>query len=94
VKPNREMPFLYGNHVLKAHVGRMTQDTPEHQGVVVYSMSDVPLVGFLTNMSLFSQGFGVTAWSTTDSRKLGPTAIAVFHQEDVGVYLQEEDTMF
>jgi 60S ribosome subunit biogenesis protein NIP7 len=44
VKPNGEMPFLYGNHVLKAHVGRITQDTPEHQGVVVYSMSDIPLV--------------------------------------------------
>jgi hypothetical protein len=38
------MPFLYGNHVLKAHLGRITEDTPEHQGVVVYSMSDVPLV--------------------------------------------------
>jgi ribosome biogenesis protein Nip4 len=44
VKPNGEMPFLYGNHVLKAHVGRITQDTPEHQGVVVFSMSDIPLV--------------------------------------------------
>lgn len=44
VKPNGEMPFLYGNHVLKAHLGRITEDTPEHQGVVVYSMSDVPLV--------------------------------------------------
>jgi len=44
VKANGEMPFLYGNHVLKAHVGRITQDTPEHQGVVVYSMNDVPLV--------------------------------------------------
>jgi 60S ribosome subunit biogenesis protein NIP7 len=44
VKSNGEMPFLYGNHVLKAHVGRITQDTPEHQGVVVYSMNDVPLV--------------------------------------------------
>ena len=38
------MPFLYGNHVLKAHLGRITEDTPEHQGVVVYSMNDVPLV--------------------------------------------------
>ena len=38
------MPFLYGNHVLKAHLGRITEDTPEHQGVVVFSMSDVPLV--------------------------------------------------
>jgi 60S ribosome subunit biogenesis protein NIP7 len=50
VKPNGEMPFLYGNHVLKAHVGRITQDTPEHQGVVVYSMSDVPLVRFPGSM--------------------------------------------
>lgn len=47
VKPNGEMPFLYGNHVLKAHLGRITEDTPEHQGVVVYSMNDVPLVNEL-----------------------------------------------
>ncbi|KAI1793866.1 secretory pathway protein Sec39-domain-containing protein [Ganoderma leucocontextum] len=43
IKPNGEMPFLYGNHVLKAHLGRITEDTPEHQGVVVYSMNDTPL---------------------------------------------------
>lgn len=43
IKPNGEMPFLYGNHVLKAHLGRITEDTPEHQGVVVYSMNDIPL---------------------------------------------------
>lgn len=47
IKPNGEMPFLYGNHALKAHVGRISDDTPEHQGVVVYSMSDVPLVSIL-----------------------------------------------
>jgi hypothetical protein len=44
IKPNGEMPFLYGNHVLKAHLGRITEDTPEHQGVVIYSMNDTPLV--------------------------------------------------
>lgn len=44
VRPNGEMPLLYGNHVLKAHLGRMTEDTPEHQGVILYSMADVPLV--------------------------------------------------
>jgi hypothetical protein len=42
------MPFLYGNHVVKAHLGRITEDTPEHQGVVVFSMSDVPLVRVLS----------------------------------------------
>jgi 60S ribosome subunit biogenesis protein NIP7 len=46
VKPNGEMPFLYGGNIVKAHVGRWSEDCPEHQGVVVYSMgSDTPLVG-------------------------------------------------
>lgn len=62
------MPFLYGNHVVKAHLGKVTEDTPEHAGVVVYSMSDIPL------------GFGVTARSTIDTRKLDPTAVIVFNQ--------------
>ena len=44
VKANGEMPFLYGGHVLKAHVGRWSEDCPEHQGVVVLSMNDTPLV--------------------------------------------------
>ncbi|KAG9035832.1 ribosome biosynthesis protein nip7 [Tulasnella sp. JGI-2019a] len=82
VKANGEMPYLYGNHVVKAHLGRITEDTPEYQGVVIYSMSDVPL------------GFGVTAKSTIDTRKLDPTAIIVFHQADVGEYLRDEDTLF
>jgi len=36
------------------------------------------------------QGFGVTARSTIDTRKLDPTAIIVFHQSDVGEYLRDE----
>jgi 60S ribosome subunit biogenesis protein NIP7 len=44
VKQNGEMPFLYGGNVLKAHVGRWSEDCPEHQGVVVLSMTDTPLV--------------------------------------------------
>lgn len=44
VKQNGEMPFLYGGHVVKAHVGRWSEDVPEHQGVVVLSMNDTPLV--------------------------------------------------
>lgn len=44
IKPNGEMPFLYGGNILKAHVGRWSDDCPEHQGVVVYSMDDTPLV--------------------------------------------------
>ena len=44
VKPQGEMPFLYGGHVLRAHVGRWTEDMVQHQGVIVCSMNDTPLV--------------------------------------------------
>ncbi len=29
VKPSSEMRFLYGNHVLKAGLGRITDNTPQ-----------------------------------------------------------------
>ncbi|PJF17833.1 60S ribosome subunit biogenesis protein NIP7 [Paramicrosporidium saccamoebae] len=32
IKPTAEMSYLYGNHILKAHVAKMTEDVPEHQG--------------------------------------------------------------
>lgn len=38
------MSYLYGNHILKAHVAKMTEDVPEYQGVVVFNMNDIPLV--------------------------------------------------
>lgn len=82
IKANGEMPFLYGNHVLKAHIGRMSDDIPEHAGVLVYSMHDVPL------------GFGVSAKSTNEARNLAPTGIVAFRQGDIGEYLREEDTLF
>lgn len=82
IKPNGEMPFLYGNHVLKAHVGKMSDDIPEHAGVIVFSMHDVPL------------GFGVSAKSTTEAKSLQPTSIVAFRQGDIGEYLREEDTLF
>ena len=66
------MSFFYGNHLLKSGLGRITENTPANQGVVVYSMSDVPL------------GFGVAAKSTQDCRKLDPSSIVAFHQADVG----------
>jgi len=82
VKPNGEMPFLYGGNIVKAHVGRWSEDCPEHQGVVVLGMDDTPL------------GFGVTARSTAEARKMDPTSIVTFRQGDVGEYLREEDTLF
>lgn len=82
VKANGEMPYLYGGNVLKAHVGRWSEDCPEHQGVIVLSMNDTPL------------GFGVSARSTAEARKLDPTGIVTFRQADIGEYLREEDTLF
>lgn len=82
VKPSSELTFLYGNNVLKAGLGRITENTPQYQGVVVYSMADAPL------------GFGVTAKSTQECRKLPATDVVVFHQADVGEYLREEDSQF
>lgn len=82
IKANGEMPFLYGGHIVKAHVGRWSEDCPEHQGVVVYSMNDTPL------------GFGVTARSTAEARRLDPTGIAAFRQADCGEFLRDEDTLF
>jgi 60S ribosome subunit biogenesis protein NIP7 len=76
------MPFLYGGNVLKAHVGRWSQDCPEHQGVVVYSMEDIPL------------GFGVTAKSMVATQQLDPTGIVCFRQADCGEYLRDEDSLF
>ncbi len=72
LKPSAEMQYLYGNNVLKSGLGRITESTPAKSGVVVLSMSDVPL------------GFGVTAKSTAECRGMDPTGVAVYHQADVG----------
>ncbi|KAE9601994.1 putative PUA-like domain, ribosome biogenesis factor, NIP7 [Lupinus albus] len=76
-----EMSFLYGNHVLKSAIGRITENIAPGDGVVVFSMSDVPL------------GFGIAAKSTQDCRKLDPNAIVVLHQGDLGEYLRMEDEL-
>lgn len=81
VKSSAEMSFLYGNHVTKSGLARMTEKTPQYAGVVVYNMSDIPL------------GFGVAAQSTEHCQALDPTGNVVLHQADIGEYLRglEED---
>lgn len=39
------------------------------------------------------QGFGVTARSTMEMKRLQPTDIIVFHQADIGEYLRSEDSL-
>mmetsp|Transcript_24718 Transcript_24718/g.68823 ORF Transcript_24718/g.68823 Transcript_24718/m.68823 type:complete len:182 (-) Transcript_24718:175-720(-) len=83
VKPSAEMSFLYGNHIPKSGLARMTEDTPQYAGVVVYNMSDIAL------------GFGVAAQATLHCQSLEPTANVVLHQADIGDYLRGlEDDMF
>ena len=43
IKKASQFSFLYGKHVLKAGLGRITEDTPQNQRVVVYSMEGMPL---------------------------------------------------
>lgn len=83
VKQSAEMSFLYGNHVTKSGLARMTENTPQYAGVVVYNMSDIPL------------GFGVAAQSTDFCQQLDPSGNVVLHQADIGDYLRGlEDDMF
>lgn len=81
LKPSAEMSFLYGNHVLKTGVARMTEAIPQYAGVVVLSLSDIPL------------GFGRAAHATDKAKDLDPTGVVVLHQADIGEYLREENTM-
>ena len=78
VKAAGEQAYVYGNHVAKTHLAKMTEGTPINTGVVVLSMNDTPL------------GFGVTAKSTIQCRELEPTGIVVLNQCDVGEYLRSE----
>jgi 60S ribosome subunit biogenesis protein NIP7 len=79
LKPSGEQSFLYGNHVLKTHIARITEDTPGNSGIVVFNVNNVPI------------GFGVTAKSTLQIKDGDPTSTIVFNQADVGEYLRIED---
>jgi len=81
VKANMEMTFLYGNNIIKSGIARITDEIPKYAGVVVYSMSDVPL------------GFGIAAQPTEYTRDMDPTGNVILHQADIGEYLRVEHEM-
>ncbi|BES91973.1 unnamed protein product [Nesidiocoris tenuis] len=81
VKPNAEQQFLYGHNVLKSGLGRITENTQKFQGVVVYSMNDLPL------------GLGLAGRSTAECKHADPLAIVCLHQTDIGEYVRSEDTL-
>ena len=82
VKPTSEMSYLYGQHVIKSGVGRMSEKIPQYGGVVLFSMRGVAL------------GFGVSTHTTAACKDLDAMGIVVLHQTDVGEYLRCEDEMF
>ena len=79
LKPNGEQLYLYGHHIIKSHIERISEDTPIHSGVIIYNIKDVPL------------GFGTTAKSALELKDTDPNTIVVFNQADVGEYLRVED---
>lgn len=81
LKPSAEQQFLYGHHVTKAGLGRISENTEKYQGVVVYSMSDLPL------------GFGTAARSTAECKHADPLATVCFHQADIGEYIRAEEEL-
>merc|ERR1712080_121204 len=62
VKASAEQQFLYGHHIMKSGLGRITENTPKYQGVIVHSMADLPI------------GFGV-AKATSECRHADPMNI-------------------
>jgi 60S ribosome subunit biogenesis protein NIP7 len=81
MKSGGEQQFLYGHNVLKSGLGRITESTPQYQGVVAYSMNDTSL------------GFGVAAKSSQDCRHIEAGTIVLFNQADIGLYLRSEDQL-
>lgn len=81
MKSSAEQQFLYGNHVSKAGLGRISENCDKYQGVLVFSMSDIPL------------GFGVAARSTAECKLADPVTSICFHQADIGEYIRSEEDL-
>lgn len=81
IKSSAEQQFLYGNHISKSGLGRITDSTPKFQGVIVYTMNDIPI------------GFGVAAKSTAECKLVDPIATVCFHQADIGEYIRNEEAL-
>lgn len=45
VKATSEESFMYGNHVYRSSLSRISENTPKYAGAIVFSSNDIPLVG-------------------------------------------------
>ena len=75
------MSFLYGNHISKNGVARVTSDIPQYGGVVVFNSNDLPL------------GFGLLSQPQERFSLLGPSDQVILHQADIGEFLRDEDEL-
>lgn len=58
---------------------------------VAHALSALPsLVSAISDVPL---GFGITAYSTKECRKVESTAVIAFHQADIGEYLRSEEEL-
>ena len=78
LKTTGEQNYLYGNHVLKAHIARISENATKYCGVIVMTLSNMPL------------GFGVLAKSAQEFNTSDSSMIYVFNQADTGEYLRVE----
>jgi len=82
VKPSAEMNVLYGNHVLRSHLGGFAPDIKKNAGVLLTTNHGVPL------------GFGVMSKSSSEIVSTDGKAVVVVRHGDSGEYLRaEEDLM-
>lgn len=99
LKPGGEQQFLYGNHVLKSAVARITETAAINDGAVVFAMNNMPIVSFHSLPchegceESDGQGFGILAKDAGGVKRADPTAVVVLHQADVGQYLRSEATL-
>ncbi|KAL4692040.1 hypothetical protein H8957_003027 [Semnopithecus entellus] len=74
IKPGAEQSFLFGNHVLKSGLGRITENTSQYRGVVVYSMADIPLVDSVVTVVLHQADIG--EYARQEEARTGKEVIA------------------
>ncbi|BFU20411.1 hypothetical protein EHI2019_000987200 [Entamoeba histolytica] len=76
-----ETSFLYGNHLVKNGISKITDNMARNIGCVMFNENDI------------ANGFGTTACSSVEYSRISATGIVCYNQGELGEYLREEDTM-
>uniref|UniRef100_A0AC35UCQ5 60S ribosome subunit biogenesis protein NIP7 homolog n=1 Tax=Rhabditophanes sp. KR3021 TaxID=114890 RepID=A0AC35UCQ5_9BILA len=81
LREKSDLQFTMGNNVLKSQVSRMTDGMESNDGVVLFTLNNIPL------------GFGVCQKSTIAARQAPPTALVVLRYADIGEYIRCENEL-